>query len=230
MQFTVNIRVAALPEDAVAAHFYQMWRDNSVPIGAIPPTGNLRFSNTWMRARRSLGYQAFVAEVNNQVVGSVGCQRFAGLYPNILKASYRQDGYIWGVYVEPAFRSQGIATQLTDQAITYLRSVGCTHAVLNASPSGRPVYRRLGFADSNVMRRSLTSFAHSSSLNFTTLHPSIGSLYHPPCHRWHQSRFSWRRLLLFRGLGRQLKPDFCHDLGINLLQRFNQTVKMITGV
>jgi len=30
------------------------------------------------------------------------------------------------------------------------------HAVLNASPSGRPVYSSLGFADNNLMRRALT--------------------------------------------------------------------------
>lgn len=155
-KFTVNIRVATPTEDAViATHFYQMWRDNCVPIGAIAPDWQSQIQQYLDEARRSLGYQAFVAEVNNRVVGSVGCQRFAGLYPNIFKASYRQDGYIWGVYVEPDFRSQGIATRLTDQAITYLRSIECTHAVLNASPSGRPVYSRLGFADSNVMRRSL---------------------------------------------------------------------------
>ena len=155
-QFTVDIRVATPTEDTViAAHFYQMWRDNSVPIGAITPDWQSKIQQYLDEARRSLGYQAFVAQVNDQIVGSVGCQRFAGLYPNILKASYRQDGYIWGVYVEPDFRSQGIATRLTDQALAYLHSIECTHAVLNASPSGRPVYSRLGFADSNVMRRSL---------------------------------------------------------------------------
>jgi len=37
-QFTVNIWVVTLAGEAViAAHFYQMWRDNSIPIGAIAP-------------------------------------------------------------------------------------------------------------------------------------------------------------------------------------------------
>jgi ribosomal protein S18 acetylase RimI-like enzyme len=161
MQSTITIRSATPADDAlIAAHFYQMWRDNDVPAEAIATNWQVKIQQYLDYARRSLGYQAFVAEVNDlgkgRIVGSAGCQRFAGLYPNILKASYRQDGYIWGVYVEPAFRRRGIATQLTDQAITYLRSMGCTHAVLNASPSGRPVYRSLGFADNNVMRRALT--------------------------------------------------------------------------
>ena len=36
-----------------------------------------------------------------------------------------------------------------------LRARGCTHAVLNASPSGRSVYERLGFQPSNEMRLTL---------------------------------------------------------------------------
>ncbi|MBC7970076.1 MAG: GNAT family N-acetyltransferase [Verrucomicrobia bacterium] len=157
MPSTITLRSATATDDAIiATHFYQMWRDNDVPVKAIVPNWQAEIQQYLDEARRSLGYQAFVAEVNDQIVGSVECQRFAGLYPNILEASYRQDGYIWGVYVESDFRRQGIATQLTDRAIAYLRSIGCTHAVLNASPSGKSVYSRLGFADSNVVRRSLT--------------------------------------------------------------------------
>ncbi len=108
------------------------------------------------QARQTLSYQAFVAEVEGrQIVGSAGCQRFAGLSPNVMKAAERCDGYIWGVYVEPAYRNRGIATQLTQQAIAHLKASGCTHAVLNASPSGKPVYSRLGFIESNLMRLDL---------------------------------------------------------------------------
>jgi GNAT superfamily N-acetyltransferase len=65
------------------------------------------------QVRQNLSYQAFVAEVDSKVVGSVGCQLFAGLYPNVLTKQYRKSGYIRGVYVEPAYRRQGIAKQLT---------------------------------------------------------------------------------------------------------------------
>jgi ribosomal protein S18 acetylase RimI-like enzyme len=160
MQSTVTIRSATSTDDAlIASHFYQMWLDNDVPAEAIAPDWQAEIEHYLDEARRSLSYQAFVAVADDleqgRIVGSAGCQRVAGLYPNILKTSYRQDGYIWGVYVEPDFRRQGIATKLTDQAIAYLRSIGCTHAVLNASPAGRSIYSRLGFADNNGMRRSL---------------------------------------------------------------------------
>ena len=135
-QQTIQIRAATLQEDAlIAEHFYQMWLDNHVAPEAMIDHWQenvLQFIN---QARRDLDYQAFVAQVEahpNQFpspvksvgsgksvgsVGSVGCQRFAGLYPNIITKTDRCDGYIWGVYVEPAHRRQGIATQLTQHAI-----------------------------------------------------------------------------------------------------------------
>jgi ribosomal protein S18 acetylase RimI-like enzyme len=72
-----------------------------------------------------------------------------------MKVAERCDGYIWGVYVEPAYCNRGIATQLIQQAIAHLKAIGCAHAVLNASPSGKPVYSRLGCVDSNLMRLDL---------------------------------------------------------------------------
>jgi GNAT superfamily N-acetyltransferase len=152
----LQIRAATLAEDpSIAAHFRQMWLDLEVPAAAIVPDWQRQIVQFMQTARQELAYQAFVAVAADRLVGSVGCQRSAGLYPNILAPEYRCDGYIWGVYVEPAFRKQGIATRLTEQAIAYLRSIGCTHAVLNASPLGQPVYERLGFATGNAMRLKL---------------------------------------------------------------------------
>lgn len=151
-----HVRAATPAEDTlIAHHFYQMWLDNQIPPTAIASDWLEKSLQFIDQARQTLSYQAFVAEVEGQIVGSAGCQRFAGLYPNIMQTTERCDGYIWGVYVEPAYRGRGIATQLTQQTIAHLRAIGCTHAVLNASPSGKPVYSRLGFADSNLMRLSL---------------------------------------------------------------------------
>ncbi len=156
MQERFQVRAATPTEDEIIAHhFYQMWLDNQIAASAIAPDWleiTLQFID---QARQNLGYQAFVAEVEGKVVGSAGCQRFAGPYPNIMKTTERCDGYIWGVYVEPTYRGQGIAAQLTQQTISHLQAIGCTHAVLNASPSGRSVYSRLGFVDSNLMRLAL---------------------------------------------------------------------------
>jgi ribosomal protein S18 acetylase RimI-like enzyme len=155
-QEQITIREATLQEDLlIAEHFYQMWLDNDVPEDAIESNWREIILQFIEQARHDLFYQGFVAEVDNVVVGSVGCQLFAGLYPNVFKPHYRKSGYIWGVYVEPSYRRQGIAKKLTNKAIEYLKSIDCTRVVLNASPSGKPVYSSLGFSESNAMELSL---------------------------------------------------------------------------
>ena len=146
------IRAATSAEDRrIARHFYQMWLDN----GLVPEQLDSEWEAITLayiaEARETLGYQAFVAEVDGQIVGSAGGQRFAGLYPINFTAEFRRDGYVWGVYVESAFRRQGLGQQLTEQVLAHLRTLGCTRAVLNASPSGKSVYEQLGFVASNSM-------------------------------------------------------------------------------
>jgi ribosomal protein S18 acetylase RimI-like enzyme len=145
------------PEEdaAIAEHFYRMWRDLGVDENNIQPdwlTVGLEFID---QARRTLDYQAFVAEVEGNIVGSVSGQRFSGLYPLILSPTHRQYGYIWGVYVEPAYRNQGVATRLTQLMVDYLQEIGCTKVVLNAAPKARSLYQNLGFSESNLMELNL---------------------------------------------------------------------------
>ncbi|NEP11400.1 MAG: GNAT family N-acetyltransferase [Symploca sp. SIO2C1] len=153
----LNFREATPQEDSIIAeHFYQMWRDNNVPADSIKSNWlelELQFIN---EARQELCYKAFVAEVDNLVVGSASCQLFRGLYPNILVKEHRKYGYIWNVYVETPYRNQGLAKKLTLLACDYLKLLGCTRVILHASPLGKPVYDRLGFQQSNEMRLDLT--------------------------------------------------------------------------
>lgn len=156
MENVLHIREALLAEDTlIAEHFYKMWRDNDVSANFFESNWRKITLEFIDRARQELSYQAFVAELDGRVVGSIGCQLFAGLYPLILTPEYRKYGYIWGVYVEPNYRRQGIAKQLTNKAIEYLKSKDCTRAILHASPSGKPVYSALGFLPTNEMGLNL---------------------------------------------------------------------------
>jgi hypothetical protein len=53
-------------------------------------------------------------------------------------------------------------------AIAYLNALGCTKAILHASPSGKPVYSNLGFVSSNEMQLDLTKFTTFSDPFFDT--------------------------------------------------------------
>lgn len=104
------------------------------------------------RARRELCYKGFVAELDDKIIGSASCQ-ILELYPMV--SDQYQKGYIWGVYVEPSYRRQGVATELMQKAMNYLKDIGCTKAVLHASEQGKLLYSSLGYTESNEMVVSL---------------------------------------------------------------------------
>lgn len=152
----ISYRQARVDEDSlIAEHFYYMWRDNEIPAEGIITEWLDVTVQFISRVRQELSYQAFVAELEGKAIASSGCQLFAGLYPHILTENYRRYGYIWGVYVEPPHRNQGIAKQLMGMSMNYLKAIGCTRAILHASPWGKPVYSALGFSSSNEMRLDL---------------------------------------------------------------------------
>ncbi len=140
-------------DQIIAEHFYQLWLDNNVAADLIDDDWlevTLKFIQ---QARQEAKFQAFIAQVETEIVGSISCQLFAGLYPSI--RSDRNYGYIWNVYVKSDYRRQGIGSQLTQIAVDYLNSLHCTKAVLHASPFGKPVYENIGFIPSNEMALDL---------------------------------------------------------------------------
>jgi GNAT superfamily N-acetyltransferase len=148
----ITIREANKQEDSlIVEHFYKLFIDVGVPEDAIASNWEESIYQFIANARQNLSYRGFIAEFDGAIVGSVSCQLFVGLYPNIFKPHYRLFGYIWGVYVEPSYRRKGIAKQLTNTCVDYLKTIGCTRVVLNASPLGQLVYENIGFVASNAM-------------------------------------------------------------------------------
>ena len=155
-QNNLQIETALAREDAIVAeHFYRMWLDLDFDPNSLVSNWQEITLKYIDNARQNLKYRAFIAKIEDKIVGSASCQLFDGLYPSIIKAESRLYGYIWGVYVEKSYRDRGIGKQLTTQAIDYLESLGCTRAILHASPRGQPVYDRLGFIASNQMHLDL---------------------------------------------------------------------------
>ena len=147
----LTIREAISEDSLIAEHFYRLWLDNGVSPDSIDANWQQKTIDFIGEARQNLAFQAYVALISEQVVGSVSCQIFAGLYPMPFQPDFRKYGYIWNVYVEPNYRLRGIATKLTQRAIARLHSLNCTHAMLHASVHGRAVYEKLGFVPKNEM-------------------------------------------------------------------------------
>jgi GNAT superfamily N-acetyltransferase len=144
-------KAIAQDDERIAEHFYNIWLDNGLTPENLLPNAKTEVISFIRNAREQHLYQAFVAEVDQKIVGSAGSQLFAGLYPMPFQPSYRRIGYIWGVYVDADYRHQGIGRSLTQMNLDYLKTIGCTRAILHASPLGRPIYEQLGFQPNNEM-------------------------------------------------------------------------------
>jgi GNAT superfamily N-acetyltransferase len=59
--------------------------------------------------------------------------------------AWRRIAGLYDMGVDERFRRHGIGRALTLAACRVAREAGCTHATLNATPMGEPVYRRVGF-------------------------------------------------------------------------------------
>jgi ribosomal protein S18 acetylase RimI-like enzyme len=147
----------ATPDDdvTIANHFAAMWADNNVGAQQMRCDWMPRTLAFIAEARRGRGFGAVVAEADGKPVGSAAAQLFGGLYPDVLTTNYRHYGYIWGVHVDPGWRRRKIGEGLTRACVDHLRAQGCSRVILHATPFGRPVYERLGFAASNEMRLDL---------------------------------------------------------------------------
>lgn len=139
-------------EVMIAEHLCQITYELGFPPSSIRQDWLEKTIQFIDRARRELRYKGFVAELNDRIIGSASCQ-ILELYPMV--SDQYQKGYIWGVYVEPSYRRQGVATELMQKAMIYLKEIGCTKAVLHASEQGKLLYSSLGYTESNEMVVSL---------------------------------------------------------------------------
>lgn len=158
MTTSISIRPAGPDDhDALADAFYKMWIDNGMTSDDFISDWKDKTLAFMTDAERGNQGRAFVADDSGIFAGAAQCLISRKLYPQALKPDVRLDGYIWGLYVEPAYRRTGLATRLTEACVTYLDSIGCTRVVLHASPTGKPVYAALGFNQTNEMRRELAA-------------------------------------------------------------------------
>lgn len=91
---------------------------------------------------------AFVAKKADTIVG------FGGFL------DYDDFAYIGMMSVAPGEQRQGIGQRLLEEILARLEQRGCPTVLLDASPSGAPLYRRYGFCDDGevlVLKRSFQS-------------------------------------------------------------------------
>jgi GNAT superfamily N-acetyltransferase len=142
-------------DDILMRHYRAIWESYGVDDVNIRADADATVREFIRDGRERFRMAAFLAELDGQVVGSVACQLQQLPYPDVVVPAFRKHGYIWSVFVEPAARRRGVARALVIRAVEYLRSIGCTKAVLHSSDAGQAVYRQVGFITATEMRLDL---------------------------------------------------------------------------
>jgi len=108
----------------------------------------------WQRLRSLEPAGCFVALHGQTVVGTVTTTTYG-----------TELAWIGMMLVHPEHRRKGIATQMMELALGYLKTRGIQCVKLDATPAGRPLYEKLGFAlDSNLTRhRRVAVDEHTTS-------------------------------------------------------------------
>jgi ribosomal protein S18 acetylase RimI-like enzyme len=152
----IELREGTLREAPLLAQmFRQMWLDIGMAETHIVKDAEARVVRFIEEGQRRHSLRMFFAVQNGADIGGAACQRFAGLYPDLLMPEVRRYGYLWGVYVVSEARRAGVGEALTSRCVEALREDGCTHALLHAAPMGAGVYERLGFQPNVEMRLTL---------------------------------------------------------------------------
>ncbi|MBB3648934.1 ribosomal protein S18 acetylase RimI-like enzyme [Rhizobium sp. BK619] len=149
----IDVRMATPDEDEVLVrHYLKIWDSYGTPPEHYRPDAAARILSFIRSGREERCLTSFLAIVDGEIAGSASCQLHQSPFPEVIREEQRLHGYIWSVYVADAFRRRGIASALTNKAADYLKSIGCTTAVIHASDAGEPVYRAARFELAKEMR------------------------------------------------------------------------------
>lgn len=148
------------PEDLeqVTRFWKEMWSDPVVAGDFCFPTEEnvARWQRYIMKVHRNDRNQILVAKTNGKLVGYIFFLNRAD-FP--LETRYAW-AFVNGLYVRPAYRRKGIATELMKEAFDHLKSIGVAHVRLNVMISNRAateLYRKLGSRDYSLrMQAHLT--------------------------------------------------------------------------
>jgi GNAT superfamily N-acetyltransferase len=115
-------------------------------VGQAPDTlGQLDESlRSYFTAHLASGdFVSCLAESDGQVIATSGM--VFHIHPPSVKNPTGRGAHIMNMYTLPAFRGQGIATNLLRQLLDIARQRSCTRVFLHALPLGKSIYVKAGF-------------------------------------------------------------------------------------
>ncbi len=154
---TVQLRSASLADLPVILHHRrEMFREMGGKYKELLASYEQGSEDYFTQALQSGGYYCVLAQAGDQVVAGGGVVIAA--WPGSPLNFEPKRAWILNIYVEPAYRRQGIARSITEHLIEWCRENRFQSVALHASEYGRELYQKLGFRPTNEMRLSLADY------------------------------------------------------------------------
>lgn len=140
--------------DLVCRHRREMFMASGRTDGDVAPM-DAAF-RPWLEPRLARGdYFGWIATLGDGTpVAGLGMM-VIDWPPHPSHPSQSARGYVLNVFVEPDHRGRGLARQLMDMAVQEGQRRGLDYMILHATRMGRPLYERLGWAQTSEMSLSL---------------------------------------------------------------------------
>jgi GNAT superfamily N-acetyltransferase len=139
--------------DLVCRHRHEMFRTSGRTDEVLSPmTAAFR---DWLAPKLVSGaYFGWIVEASADAVGGLGMM-VIDWPPHPSHPTQGARGYILNVFVETAYRGQGIGHALIALAMEEAARRGLQHMILHATAMGRPMYETLGWKPTSEMAISL---------------------------------------------------------------------------
>ena len=145
--------VSALDVDLICRHRAEMFLESGKAAADVSAM-TVAF-RAWLEPRLEDGrYFGFVADDRGQAVAGIGLMEIEWP-PHPLHPRDDRRGYVLNLFVEPAFRRQGLARRLLDAADAEFKRRGVTYAILHATEAGLPLYEREGWSRTSEMAKAI---------------------------------------------------------------------------
>jgi GNAT superfamily N-acetyltransferase len=145
--------VSAADLDLVCRHREEMFRESGSPETDLAAMAAP--FRSWLATRLIDGrYFGFIAEWDGMPIGGVGLMEI-DWPPHPFHPTADRRGYVLNVFVESGYRGRGLASLLMEHSEREFERRGLTYLVLHATAAGRPVYERVGWAQTSEMSKRL---------------------------------------------------------------------------
>jgi GNAT superfamily N-acetyltransferase len=143
--------------DLVCRHREEMFRASNAPGRAEDDLRAMTAAfRQWLEPRLKDGrYFGYIAEIEGAAVAGIGLM-IIDWPPHPSHPQEDKRGYVLNVFVEPTHRGRGLARMLMQLGEAEIGRRGVSFAILHATRMGRPLYEKIGWAQTSEMSKPMS--------------------------------------------------------------------------